>query len=138
GRGSSSPKDNKQAGKIGLELRAPGTFGSRAVRRKDIPALASSGGTCECYHKVPPAWHSHSIDVANTTIERQPEPRSLADAPPLYDNRCALRLRAPTSKAGSPMVITLADNEREAAWRKEVRDFIEKEAPAALKAGSDD
>jgi alkylation response protein AidB-like acyl-CoA dehydrogenase len=36
------------------------------------------------------------------------------------------------------MVITLADTEKEAAWRKEVRDFIQNEAPAALKSGSDD
>ncbi|MGE3076037.1 MAG: acyl-CoA dehydrogenase family protein [Dehalococcoidia bacterium] len=36
------------------------------------------------------------------------------------------------------MVITLADTEREAAWRKEVRDFINNEAPAALKAGGEE
>ncbi len=36
------------------------------------------------------------------------------------------------------MAITLGDNEREAAWRQEVRAFIEKEAPAALRAGSDE
>ncbi|MGE0597809.1 MAG: acyl-CoA dehydrogenase family protein [Dehalococcoidia bacterium] len=36
------------------------------------------------------------------------------------------------------MVITLADTEREAAWRKEVRDFINNEAPAALKSGSEE
>ena len=31
------------------------------------------------------------------------------------------------------MAINLGDNEREAAWRQEVRDFIEKEAPGALR-----
>ena len=36
------------------------------------------------------------------------------------------------------MAITLGDSEREAAWRKEVRDFIEKETPAALRAGGDE
>ena len=36
------------------------------------------------------------------------------------------------------MVITLSDSEREAAWRKEVRDFIQREAPAALKSGGDE
>ena len=36
------------------------------------------------------------------------------------------------------MVITLADTEKEAAWRKEVRTFIQNEAPAALKTASDD
>ena len=36
------------------------------------------------------------------------------------------------------MVITLADNEREAAWRKQVREFIQNEAPTALKSGSED
>ncbi|GIW17049.1 acyl-CoA dehydrogenase family protein [Tepidiforma sp.] len=35
------------------------------------------------------------------------------------------------------MAINLGDNEREAAWRKEVREFIEKEAPAALRAGGE-
>ncbi len=36
------------------------------------------------------------------------------------------------------MVITLADTEKESAWRKEVRTFIENEAPAALKTASED
>ncbi|MBK7328450.1 MAG: acyl-CoA dehydrogenase family protein [Dehalococcoidia bacterium] len=36
------------------------------------------------------------------------------------------------------MVITLSDNEREATWRKEVRSFIDSEAPAALKAAGDE
>ena len=36
------------------------------------------------------------------------------------------------------MAITLGDSEREAAWRKEVRQFIETEAPKALRAGSED
>ena len=36
------------------------------------------------------------------------------------------------------MAITLGDTEREAAWRKEVRNFIEAEAPAALRAGASD
>ncbi|MFN8615643.1 MAG: acyl-CoA dehydrogenase family protein [Dehalococcoidia bacterium] len=36
------------------------------------------------------------------------------------------------------MAITLGDTEREATWRKEVRDFIEKEAPAALRSGGSD
>ena len=36
------------------------------------------------------------------------------------------------------MVITLADTEKEAAWRQEVRNFINTQAPAALKAGSDE
>ena len=36
------------------------------------------------------------------------------------------------------MVITLADTEKEAAWRKEVREFINTQAPAALRAGSEE
>ena len=36
------------------------------------------------------------------------------------------------------MAITLGDNEREALWRKEVRTFINNEAPAALKSGSEE
>ncbi|HEX6031806.1 MAG TPA: acyl-CoA dehydrogenase family protein [Tepidiformaceae bacterium] len=35
------------------------------------------------------------------------------------------------------MAINLGDSPKEAAWRKEVRDFIEKEAPASLKAAGD-
>ena len=35
------------------------------------------------------------------------------------------------------MAITLGDSEREAIWRKEVRDFIQNEAPAALKGDMD-
>ena len=35
------------------------------------------------------------------------------------------------------MTINLGDSEHEAAWRKEVRTFIDKEAPAALKSGTD-
>ena len=35
------------------------------------------------------------------------------------------------------MTINLGDSEHEAAWRKEVRAFIDKEAPAALKSGED-
>ena len=36
------------------------------------------------------------------------------------------------------MAITLGDNEREAAWRKEVRTFINNEAPVALKSGGEE
>ncbi len=36
------------------------------------------------------------------------------------------------------MVITLADTEKEAVWRQEVRNFINSEAPAALKAGGEE
>ena len=35
------------------------------------------------------------------------------------------------------MAINLGDNEHEAAWRKEVRHFIDTESPAALRAGAD-
>jgi len=35
------------------------------------------------------------------------------------------------------MAIKLGDNEHEAAWRREVRDFIEKETPQALRGGGD-
>ena len=35
------------------------------------------------------------------------------------------------------MTINLGDSEHESAWRKEVRAFIDKEAPAALKSGVD-
>lgn len=36
------------------------------------------------------------------------------------------------------MAITLGDTEREALWRKEVRQFIDTEAPAALRSGSEE
>ena len=36
------------------------------------------------------------------------------------------------------MAITLGDNEREAKWRDEVREFIKTQAPTALRSGSDD
>ncbi|MGH2610149.1 MAG: acyl-CoA dehydrogenase family protein, partial [Tepidiformaceae bacterium] len=35
------------------------------------------------------------------------------------------------------MAINLGDSPKEAAWRKEVREFIDKEVPAALKSGGD-
>ncbi|MCC6381003.1 MAG: acyl-CoA dehydrogenase family protein [Dehalococcoidia bacterium] len=41
------------------------------------------------------------------------------------------------STGGKTVAINLGDTEQEAAWRQEVRQFIEREAPAALRSGAE-
>jgi len=72
--------------------------------------------------------------VGSVEATHIPESRSLAGGAAVAEN--GKHIRNPESRV--PVVINLGDNEHEAAWRTEVRAFIDTAAPAAFKSGGTD